>query len=102
MFQKHDISSLIALEPKKASAQILEASERSGVHKGDAAKALGCSLATLLRWIAKLGLEPKIAKAEKAAEKAGTLRGGRRKGGRHKGSLDRGPRAPRGSRSVAA
>lgn len=72
-----EINALIALDPAKAAEIILDALRDAGMHKGNAAKAMECSHGTLLRWIARLNLDAKIAKMLKDAERKGWRHNGR-------------------------
>lgn len=85
MYQKHELGSLIEYKPKEATERILNALREAKAHKADAAKLLGCSHGTLLRWIAKLGIGPQIDKLVAKAEREGWHHG--RTGGRPRGSV---------------
>lgn len=77
MNQHQEINALIALEPAKASKMILDALRTAGMHKGNAAKEMGCSHGTLLRWIARLDLDTKITQMMEVAERRGWRHNGR-------------------------
>lgn len=76
-YANHEINALITIDPAKAKEAICEALRSAGMHKGNAAKALGCTHSTLLRWIDKLDLDAEIAKLMKQAEKKGWRFNGR-------------------------
>lgn len=89
----HKISALIRIDPAAASKQLLDVLESKGMHKGEAAKAIGCAHSTLLAWIKQLNLFDKIAKLETTAIEKGWHHG--RKGGRPEGSTVANGAAPR-------
>lgn len=93
----HEISALIRVNQKEAKRRILAALRETGMHKGQAAKRLGCAHTTLLSWISQLGLAPEIEALDAAARKAGWHHG--RVGGRPLGSTVENGAAPRGSRA---
>lgn len=83
-FEQKEMQGLIITNPAKAKAKILSALKGARVHMGNAATALDCSHVTLLRWIAKLGLQKEVDAMKDDAIKRGTYDG--HKGGRPKGS----------------
>jgi transposase len=99
VFQKHDLSALIEAKPKEAAERIMVALRQAKAHKADAAKRLGCSHQTLLRWIAKLGIGAQVDKLIARAEREGWHHG--RTGGRPQGSGDKIPRKRRGAKAAA-
>lgn len=94
MYTKHELASLIETNPKEAGEKILKAIRSARAHKGDAAKQLGCSHQTLLRWIARLGISKDVEKLVTEAEKKGWIHD--KIGGRPPGP-DKKPRKRRGS-----
>ena len=92
----HEISAYIRVKPEEAKKRLLAALREAGMHKGEAAKALGCAYTTLLKWIDKLDLEETIQSMTERAEREGWHHG--RKGGRPVGSTVANGAAPRGSR----
>lgn len=73
----HEIHSDIHFRPAKAKARILAALKGAGMHRNNAAKTLGCSYNTFLRWIAMLGLRLTIEQMTKQAKKEGWFSEGR-------------------------
>lgn len=98
-YANHEINALILIDPAKAKDTIFEALRSAGMHKGNAAKKLGCTHSTLLRWIDKLQLDAAIEKMLKQAEKKGWRYNGRT--GRPKGATVENGAAPRGSVKAA-
>ncbi len=92
----HEISALIRVQPAEAAKRILAALRETGMHKGEAAKRLGCAHSTLLSWIAQLHLAQKIEALAEKARKEGWHHG--RLGGRPPGTTVANGAAPRGSR----
>lgn len=83
-YANHEINALMTIDPKKAGDEICKALRKAGMHKGNAAKAIGCQHSTLIRWIKKLNLGKRIAVMLKQGEKEGWRYNGRT--GRPKGS----------------
>jgi hypothetical protein len=83
-FVQHDMQALIITSPDAAKKKILAAIKASHVHLGKAAEALGCSHATLVRWVGKLGLAESVAEMKADAIEHGKYAG--HKGGRPPGS----------------
>lgn len=94
-YANHEINALITIDPAKAKDAICTALRAAGMHKGNAAKELGCTHSTLLRWIEKLDLAAEIAKLMAQAEKKGWRYNGRT--GRPKGATVKNGAKPRGS-----
>ena len=94
----HEISALIRVNPKEAKRRILAALRQTKMHKGDAAKLIGCVPSTFISWITQLDLAPEIERLAKKARTEGWHHG--RKGGRPVGSTVANGAAPRGSRQV--
>jgi hypothetical protein len=84
-FQHHTMSAQIVLQPKTARMRILAAYRKVGASKRDTAVFLGCSEATLWRWVQKLGIAGELKRLEEEALAKGWHYGWR--GGRPKGSV---------------
>lgn len=84
MNKDHAITHLIHVKPAEAKRLILDALRGAKMHKGQAAKALGCGPATFIRWVDALALDEDIAKMKTRAEKEGW----------HHDMLSRGGRPP--------
>lgn len=69
--KSHVLRHLIHVDPKAAGDQILKAIWDAQCHKGNAAKALGCRHGTMLKWIAKLGIEERVEQLIERAKKSG-------------------------------
>lgn len=95
----HEISALIRVQPKEAAKKVLAFLKDAKMHKGDAARQIGCAHSTLISWIRQLELAPEIEKLEAKAKKDGWHHG--RVGGRPLGSTVANGAAPRGSKVVA-
>jgi DNA-binding NtrC family response regulator len=67
MNKHHDITHLIHIDPKAAGKRILAALKEEGMHKGNAAKRIGCAHSTLLVWIKQLELIEEIEKMTQTA-----------------------------------
>lgn len=94
MYESHQINALILLKPEEATKIILQALRKAKMHKAKAAKILGCSHATLIRWFDRLDMRDKVDRLQERAKREGwhfePVRSGR-----PKGSLDSYPRERR-------
>lgn len=73
----YHFNALIMIDPEKAKEEICKALRSAGMHKGNAAKEMGCSHGTLLRWIERLSLDTTIEKMMKQAQQKGWRFNGR-------------------------
>lgn len=76
---------LVKYDAKKARARILRALREEGMHRGRAARRLGCTHGTLIQWTTKLGMLEELraldARSERDGWRAATAGvGGARKG----------------------
>lgn len=94
-YVNHDINAMIFLNQESAKKRILDVLKKTKMHKGEAAKELGCSHATLLRWIARLQLDEAIDKLQARAHEKGWHFRRNPSSGRPKGSKDKKPRKRR-------
>lgn len=86
---RHELHALIQVAPASAKKKIVAALKSSGMHKGEAARLLGCSHGTLLRWIDALALGDEVERLVDKARDEGWYHGENRKSpGRPKGSKD--------------
>lgn len=93
----HEITHLIAVDPTKAKAKILQALKAARMHKAVATKEIGCSHGTFLRWIVRLGMQQEIEEMAAKAVKEGWHH--EERGGRPQGSTVANGAAPRNSRT---
>lgn len=94
-YQKQDFASRIVVEPKEASAWIVEWYREAKCSQKATADKIGCSEATLIRWIRILdekgtGIRRALARAKRSALAEGWHH--RRKGGRPRRSRQNSPK----------
>lgn len=77
----HALRALILVNPKEAKERILSAIQKKKGHQGDAAKHLGCSHGTLIRWIAALDMSKDIDALIAKMKKEGTFHEKNSRGG---------------------
>ena len=70
-YLKHDFSSLIVVDPKRAAREIVDKYRAHHCSQQEVAAAIGCGESTLCRWIAKLdrmgtGIKAKLEVVRKA------------------------------------
>ncbi len=70
-FVKHQMRSLIDVDPDRARREILAAVRKAKMHMGEAAKALECRQQTLLSWVRALDLEQEIDEMRETAKRNG-------------------------------
>lgn len=70
-YANHELHSDIHFKPGKARKKILKVLRESGMHRGNAAKALGCTHSTFLRWVGLLDLSREIERMVEQAKKEG-------------------------------
>lgn len=81
-YRKHPLAALIEVNRTEAVAQILAAYKEAGACQLDAARVLGVSESTLIRWVTQLALGAKLAKVKAQAKREGWHHDKGRQGGR--------------------
>lgn len=81
-FQKHTLSSLIDVDPKTAAEKLLAAYTEARANQRNAAKKLGVSEGTIIRWIKRLNLGQRFAKVKARALREGWHHDENKRGGR--------------------
>lgn len=77
-YQKHPVGVLIDAAPKQATERILTEFRKAKCSQVLAAQRLGVAESTLIRWVERLGLAPKLAAIVKTAIREGWHHGEKR------------------------